>query len=273
MPTILWSSKLPEKGRHPLDPLPTFTPNADAPLYRQLKAWLSHRMRTRAWPPGARLPSERQLSEDLRLSRATVRRAVEELVREEWLVKRHGRGTFVTAPKLEQRLGRVRGFSENMRALGVSATSHVLHAELVAATDDVAARLELPLGSAVAEIARVRLADGEAVMVEVSRLNCDLTVGILAHDLTGSLYDLLEREYRIRLRFGHETLEVRGADSWVAGALDTGTDAALLYTERVTRDEHGVAVEFTQRFARADRCRFRVEMGTGRADFTLRDPE
>lgn len=261
------------KGRHPLDPLPTFTPNADTPLYRQLKEWLSHCIRTRVWPPGAQLPSERQLSEDLGLSRATVRRAVEELVRETWLVKRHGRGTFVTAPKLEQRLDRVRGFSENMRALGVSATSHVLHAKLVAATDDVAARLELPLGSAVAQIARVRLADGEAVMVEVSRLNYDLAVGILAQDLTGSLYDLLEGECRIRLRFGHETLEVRGEDSWVAGALDTDPDATLLYTERVTRDQHGVAVEFTQRFARADRCRFRIEMNTGRTAFMLRDPE
>lgn len=256
-----------------MDPLPTFTPNADAPLYRQLKEWIAQRIRTRAWPPSTQLPSERQLSEDLRLSRATVRRAVEELVREDWLVKRHGRGTFVTAPKLEQRLDRVRGFSESMRALGVTATSRVLEATLVAASEDVAARLEVQPGTAVAQVSRVRLADGEAVMAEVSHLNYDLTVGILGQDLTESLYDLLEREYRIRLRFGHETLEVRGAEPWVARALDAGADTTLLYTERVTRDEHGVAVEFTQRFARADRFRFRVEMNIGRADFTLRDTD
>lgn len=254
-----------------MDSPTTFRPTADVPLYRQLKEWIAQRIRTRAWPPGEQLPSERQLSEELQLSRATVRRAVEELVREDWLVKRHGRGTFVTAPKLEQRLDRVRGFSESMRALGVAASSRVLDAKLVAAGDGAAARLELEPGTAIAQIVRVRLADAEAVMVEVSHLNYDLTVGILTQDLTGSLYDLLEREYRIRLRFGHETLEVRGAEPWVARALDVGLEATLLYTERVTRDEHGVAVEFTQRFARADRCRFRVEMNTGRADFTLRD--
>lgn len=255
-----------------MEPPPTFHPTAEAPLYRQLKEWIAQRIRSGGWAPGTQLPSERQLSEDLELSRATVRRAVEELVREDWLVKRHGRGTFVTAPKLEQRLDRVRGFSESMRALGVTSGSRVLEAKLAAATADVAARLEVQPGAAVAQIARVRLADAEPLMVEVSHLAYDVTVGILELDLRGSLYDLLEREYRIRLRFGHETLEVRGADPWVARALRVGPDATLLYTERVTRDEHGVAVEFTQRFARADRCRFRVEMNTGRADFTLRDP-
>ena len=53
---------------------------------------------------GEAIPSERQLSADLGVSRLTVRAALDDLVREGHLVRRRGAGTFVSEPKIAQEL-------------------------------------------------------------------------------------------------------------------------------------------------------------------------
>ena len=249
---------------------PKLDPAAGVPLYRQVKDWLLGGILDGAWPVGASIPSERILSGRMRISRATLRQAVDELEHEGWLVRRQGRGTFVAQPKVEQRLDQLRGFTENMRALGVRASSRVLDAELQAADPDVARALDLPPGGAVAVIRRLRMVDDLPLMVEVCHLAYEHTLNVLEHDLSGSLYDVLEREYRIRLVLGWETLEVRRADAWATRPLDLPASSDVLFTERLARGEHGRAIEFTRRYARADRCRFRIELTGGSADFTLR---
>lgn len=242
--------------------------SSPTPLYQQVRNWLLSGIKHGVWLPGAPIPPERKLSVDLAVSRATLRQAVETLVQDGYLVRQHGRGTFVAEPKFEQPLDKLRGFSENMRALGVAAASQLLDARLEPASGNVATALGLEEGAAVAVIKRVRLADGVPLMVESCHLNYERVVGILAHDLTRSLYETLEREYGLALKLELETLEVRPAEAWAARALSWSPVDAVLYTERVTRDTSGGRIEFTRRYARPDRCRFRV--GPHDADFTLR---
>lgn len=251
--------------------LPNLDSTGGVPLYRQVKAWLLNGIRRGLWPVGSPIPSERELSDRLRISRATLRQAVDELEHEGWLVRSQGRGTFVAQPKLEQPLDRLRGFSENMRRLGVRATSRVLEARLEAADAEVAGALGLRVGEAVATVRRLRLADDRPLMVEVCHLAYEYVLGILDQDLSGSLYAVLEQQYRIRLVLGWETLEVRRADPAVTSALELPPRSDVLFTERLTRDQDGTLIEFTRRYARADRCRFRMELGGGNADFTLRE--
>ena len=70
---------------------------------------------------GESIPSERQLSADLGVSRLTVRAALDELVREGYLVRRRGSGTFVSEPKIAQELT-MTSFTEDMRRRGSSGT-------------------------------------------------------------------------------------------------------------------------------------------------------
>lgn len=252
--------------------LPRLDHNGRVPLYLQLKEWLKAGIRSGAWEVGTTVPSERALSVRLGISRATCRQAVEELVHEGWLVKRQGLGTFVARPKLEQPLSGLKGFSEAMSELGVEASTLLLGAKLIPAEADVYGALGLAAGDAVVQVTRVRLADGVPLMVEVSHLHYARVVGILDHDLTGSLYEVLRREYRITLALGHETLEVRPAEPWVLEALGLpqSLEQQIFYTERSARDRHG-PVEFTRRYARADLCSFRVEFAVGSAEFTPRE--
>ncbi len=250
--------------------LPELDFSAGAPLYQQVKAWLLNGIEQGWWPVTAAIPSERVLSEQLHISRATLRQAVDELENEGWLVRRQGRGTFVGQPKLEQPLDQLRGFTENMLSLGVQPSTLVLDARLEPAEPEVARALGLQQGEAVAAIRRSRLVDGVPLMVEDCYLNYARTLGVLDRQLSGSLYSILEQDYGIRLVLSWETLEVSRAEAWAARALDLPVRSDALYTERLAADTQGTQIEFTRRYARADRCRFRIGGGTG-GDVTLRE--
>jgi GntR family transcriptional regulator len=251
---------------------PQLDPAATTPLYLQLKLWLQEQIRDGRYATHAPLPAERQLCESLGVSRATVRQAIDALEREGWVVKRHGRGTFVAPVKVEQPSGRLSGFSENMRQAGKEPSSKVLASELAEPDDGVAQALALKPGEVVAVITRLRLADGEPLMVERSHLACALVPKLLSHDLSGSLYGILTEVYRLMLATGEESIELVAAEPWVAKALGLPKGTPVLYTERLVRDERGVPLEFAQRFARADKCRFRVTIEGDNAAFALKEP-
>src|SRR5881409_4153752 len=74
---------------------------------------------------GEAIPSERRLSSDLGVSRLTLRAALDELVRDGYLDRRHGSGTYVTEPKISQPLT-LTSFSEDMRRRGMTPGSRTL---------------------------------------------------------------------------------------------------------------------------------------------------
>ena len=87
-------------------------------LYRKLETALRVALTDGLLQAGASLPGERELADELDLSRATVRKAVESLVGEGFLVRRHGARTAVAA-RIEKPLASLNSFSEDMRSRGL----------------------------------------------------------------------------------------------------------------------------------------------------------
>src|SRR3954465_1336658 len=111
---------------------------------------------------GEAIPSERKLSTDLGVSRLTLRAALDELVREGYLVRRHGSGTFVGEPKIAQQLT-LTSFSEDMRRRGMVPDSRTVSLENVHAGPRVARALSISPDAHVFRIRRLRLADGAPI--------------------------------------------------------------------------------------------------------------
>ena len=185
--------------------LPPLDSSSALPLYRQLRDGIQGLLSSGVWDGDTPIPSERDLTESLRVSRATVRQAIQELELEGWLVRHQGRGTFAAAQRIEQPLKRITGFSENMRSVGLEAGSKLVSARLEPALPAVARALRLAIGMPVAVVTRLRLAGGAPLMLERAHLNYALTPGLLERDLTGSLYDLLTSVYRLKFARGEET--------------------------------------------------------------------
>src|SRR3954471_2166733 len=95
------------------------------PLYLQLKRWIEDAVHRGIIKPGEALPSERDLAARVEMSRVTVRKAVQHLVREGMLVQRHGSGTYVAPQpsRVEQSLSQLTSFTEDMARRGMSVRS------------------------------------------------------------------------------------------------------------------------------------------------------
>ena len=116
------------------------------------------------------MPSEDGLVEPFKVSRTTVRKAIQNLVDRGLVEVRRGKGDFVTQPKITQELTELTGFVEDMQTLGQKPTARLLDKRIVAADDAVAQNLALPPGAMVVRIQRVRLADGVLMSFEETYL-------------------------------------------------------------------------------------------------------
>lgn len=141
---------------------------------------------------GDTIPSERALCERFGVSRMTVRQAVDALVVEGLLAREQGRGTFVAPGKVDLEV-RLASFGEEMARRGMTPSSEVLSAEVVAATPDIADALDILPGEMTFYLHRVRFADGEPMAIEQSWLPCRLVPGLFDDGVPGSVYGELRR--------------------------------------------------------------------------------
>src|SRR5437867_436270 len=114
---------------------------------------------------GSAIPSERQLSASLGVSRLTLRAAVDDLVREGYLVRRRGSGTFVSEPKIAQELT-MTSFTDDMRERGMRPASRTLELRVSLAGARLGRLLRVSPSEPIVVAQRLRLADGESMVLE-----------------------------------------------------------------------------------------------------------
>jgi GntR family transcriptional regulator len=217
-----------------------------------------------ALSPGDAIPSERQLSVDLGVSRLTVRAALDDLVREGYLVRRRGAGTFVSEPKVAKGVGTVTSFSDDMRERGMTPASRTLDLQEVPAGARLGRILHVSPSEPVAVIKRLRMADGEPMAIELLHVRQSLVPGLTAADLEeNSFYDLLAARYAVEIVGGTQTVEPTVTNEEESEALGVPLHSPALLFERVTRSQAGDIVEFTSSTYRGDRYRLVSELGAG----------
>ena len=209
---------------------------------------------------GAAIPPERRLAAQLGVSRPTLRMAIDELVREGMLLRRHGAGTYVAEPKIALPLT-MTSFSEDMRRRGMRPGSRVLSFEGQSAGAKLGARCRCRRLTSVWAIRRLRLADHETMAIEVLHAPRALLPGPARRDLEGqSFYDLLAERYGHRRRSGTQTIEPTVTNEEEAEVLGVPLHAPAFLFERTSTSERGEVVEFVRSIYRGDRYRLVTEL-------------
>jgi len=209
---------------------------------------------------GDAIPSERKLSSDLRVSRLTLRAALDELVREGYLVRRHGSGTFVGEPKIAQQLT-LTSFSDDMRRRGMIPDSRTISLENVHAGPQVARALNISPDARVFRIGRLRLADGLPMAVETLHVPVSLVPGLTAAQLEhSSFYALLEERYYVVIASGLQTIEPTVTNEEESRLLDVPLHSPAFLFERTSTTTGGETVEFVRSIYRGDRYRLVAEL-------------
>lgn len=246
------------------DPLlaarPDLTEPGDLPAHMRIGYWLERLIVSRKLEPGDRLPSEVDIATALGVSRMTLRQALAGIESKGLLDRRRGRfgGNFVAMPRFEFDHASLPGFTEQMRRMHVEAGAHVIRATTRRPTPEIRQGLGLKYGEQVHEVIRARSANGEPLVLEETYVPAAVFPGLLAHELTGSLYAIM-REYQAAPYSADEQIEAARASEHQAEILNVTTGDPLLLITRVASTVEGLAVEYSRDYHRSDRTRITIK--------------
>jgi GntR family transcriptional regulator len=203
---------------------------------------------------GDRLPSERELAEQLGAARMTVRHAMDALVAEGLLERRHGSGTYLLPRPVVRFLG-LTSFTQDMRERGLEPGSRLLAFEELPADEDTALRLRVEPGAPAVRFTRLRTGDGRPMAVETTDIARSVVPGLGPEDLSGSLYELLARRYGIAPASASVTIEAEVPDPATAALLELPAGGAALRMRMVDADGRGRVVMAADCHYRGDEYR------------------
>ncbi|MEO8344482.1 MAG: GntR family transcriptional regulator [Betaproteobacteria bacterium] len=211
---------------------PTFRP-----LYLQIKALLEKSLETREWSPGAAIPSEMDLAGRFGVSQGTVRKAIDALAADNLVVRRQGKGTFVSTHTEERasqfRFLRIRPDDGHDEYPG----SRLIDLKRAKASAEVARLLALKQGDPVVVLRRVLEWDGVPVVFDEITLPATQFRGLTRaryEAYRGSMYGFFETQFGVRMLKARERLSAIAADSTSAAILGVAVGSPLLAVDRVT---------------------------------------
>ncbi len=231
-------------------------------LYLKVKRDIAARITEGAWPPGTYIPSEPDLQQRYRVSRTTVRKAVEDLVNEGALAIVHGMGTRVVAQRLSLTPAALMSFTQMMISQGIVPGRDQVELTTDHADAEVAAALGIAPDAEVVRFSRVRLADGAPVSMNVSYLPLELFTGYdIQRLLDGqSLYAQLEDAFNLVVQTTEDTFGIARADAEAAVALEVRPGDPLLIIARCGFDKAERPIEYSRIAIRPDRYRHTVTL-------------
>lgn len=190
-----------------------------------------------------------------------MRKAIQTLTEAGLLITVQGKGTFVVAqsggdqPVVQE----VFSLAEGLRRQGIDFNTEVRSAELISPSSEHQILLEPPLGAKLLRLERRRAVGGVWVAYLVDYVREDLCPGIDASDFNeGLVFDVIERNYNLRLDWGTRTYGAEAASPIVAAELGIADGSPVLYQEQLTYLTDSRPIEYSQVWIRADRLRLSI---------------
>jgi GntR family transcriptional regulator len=233
--------------------------DSPVPLYYQLRETLLNLIKEGQIKEGEPIPTERELGDKFQVSRITVRRAVDELVREGYLTTHQGKGTFAARPKIQRHMTHMKSFSEEMAEEGHLPGSQLLSLRNEKAAGYVASALHVTNDDWVWVVERLRLADDEPVCLSCAYLNLPPPITLTPFELEQqvSLWSILEKKGFAFIR-SEETIQAVSAGERDADLLQVTPGAPLLLVEGVVYSDHDIPIEYHKILNRGDRYTYSV---------------
>lgn len=226
------------------------------PLYYQIQQFVLEQIHSGVFRPGEAISSEQEISARMRVSRMTVRQALKSLCSQGVLYSQRGKGTFVSATKLEKNFRNVLSFSEEMRSSGTRPSSKVLSFDLAQADLETAEALKIKADEKVISLRRLRLADEVPMAIEWSHLPVSFCPDLLkAFDPRSSLYQTLAERYGIHIAVTEEVAEAAAANLEESRLLKIGKGSPVFHFVRTSYLRDGKPVEYVNSTYRGDRYR------------------
>ena len=238
-------------------------PSDVIPKYYQLANILRQQIENNDFLPHESIPSERQLESRYNLSRPTIRQAIDLLCRQGYLYRIHGKGTFVSPPKLQKGMLELTSFSEDMRNRGLIPGQKILEFGYVFPDKETKRQLEITdEEKKVLRIKRLRFGNDDPIGLQDSFLSLNDELDITREEIEkhGSIYAILQDKFGIYPTEADETLEVTLATLEEANLLKVPEGSPLLLNERTLWSQDRKAIEFVRILYRGDKYKYFVRL-------------
>lgn len=244
------------------------------PLYYQLAERIKEQIQSGELGATDQLPSERELGEQMGVSRMTARQAVAYLVNEGLIVVKPGVGTFVAQPKLAYNALHLSGFSEEMARQGSVVVSTVLEQHLIVPRKRIADQLQIAPQEQVVCIVRLRQVEQTPLLLETSYVPRRLCPGLENANLAErSLYSLLASQYHLIGQRATQTLEATNINEYEQQLFQLASGTAMLLAEGVTYDQQERPFEYFKAVYRGDRFKFVLKSQRNGVDVAVLSPK
>ena len=231
-------------------------------LYLQIRGVILKAIRNQDLLPRQKVPSLNELSQVTGVSRVTVRQALQSLINEGWLFTVPGKGTYVAeSPRIEHNLQQLLGWTDEIRMQGLTPSSKVISCETIQVTAYIAHWLEVPTGTQVYQVTRVRFANDFPLALERAHLVCARFPGLnqwITSD--SSLYKILQDQYHIKPVRAIQFLDASEVDQAAARLLDIESGQPVLVSERITYSAMDEPIELVVGIQKPGFVRFKTEL-------------
>lgn len=203
------------------------------PAYKRVYHAIRSQIMDKIYDVGALLPAEPELEKVYGVSRTTVRKAVDMLVREGLLSVRQGFGTQVISRKAVQNLNRVTSVSESLSSKGKTIGLRSCYMEKIAANEEISGLLDIPVGTQVVCIHRLKTADDRVISLSKNYILEELVPGLDLQEKIPKLYDMLKTRYGIEYTGCRDVISASNASFEQAQILEVEPKTALFSVRRV----------------------------------------
>jgi len=225
--------------------------------YEQIAYEVRKQILNGTYKPNQQLPLERDMEQTFDASRTTVKKAIDILVQEGYVVKRRGAGTFVkdfNMATLQQSNSQYRGFSEKYQDHEIK--TDVLVFNIERPDDEIAAKLSIKTTDFVYHIERVRSIDGSPLTYQRTYIPIDLLIGLRFDSVIDSLYLFVEETARLKIQSAHENVSAVMPNDAEQTALKIPANLPLLQIEIQVFLDSGQLFEYTVSKYRSDKMSF-----------------
>lgn len=230
------------------------------PAYRQMSRRIADMINSGEIIDGYSLPSERALATELGLSRTTVRRCYEEL-RANNQVDTQGRSgvTVKVSAPINPKLGKLKGFTEEMRELGITPSVQILEQAIVC-DRTIASVFNRPASARFLRLVRLRLGDDMPLTREMAWYDLTIAPALEQWDASGSVYQFIEQQCGLKLAYGDQTMEAVMSNDAESAVFGFDKPGPCLLLKRKTYVTTGQIVEYVEGTFRGDAYTYRITL-------------
>lgn len=233
--------------------------NSRIPLHRQAEQFLRNLISSEEYREGKMLPNEIELSEQLKISRNTLRQAINKLVNEGLLIRKSGVGTRVAEKNIYSEASNWLSFSQEMKVLGIKVENFELHISKQKPSEE--AHLFFSIENEETKLLRLERLRGKEnfpFVYFISEFNPSIPL-TGTEDFNRPLYEILKNDYQITVKTSKEEIKAASANNFIASKLEIQTGDPILIRRRAVSDVNGVPIEYNIGWYRADSFTYKIE--------------